>query len=87
LQAIHLIADRLDGKTVQVIDSNDVPLEAMTEQQLMAIIRGGSPEPLDEPSYPFARPVSRTVPRSKDCATFGYWGSRARYAPPVRPQK
>jgi hypothetical protein len=24
----------------------------MTDQQLFAIIRGGSPEPVDEPNYP-----------------------------------
>jgi hypothetical protein len=52
LQAIRKIADRLDGKATQVIDRGDVPLEAMTDQQLMTIIRGGSREPVDEPSYP-----------------------------------
>jgi hypothetical protein len=51
LQAIQQIADRLDGKCAQVIERGDVPVEAMTDQQLMAISRGGSRELLDEPSY------------------------------------
>jgi hypothetical protein len=40
LGAIQQIADSLDGKAVQAIERSDVPLEAMTDQQLMAIIRG-----------------------------------------------
>ena len=43
LQAIREIADRLDGRAVQAVERG--PVEAMTDQQLMAIIRGGSPEP------------------------------------------
>ena len=39
LQAIQQIADRLDGKCAQVIERGDVPVEAMTGQQLMAISR------------------------------------------------
>jgi hypothetical protein len=50
LQAIQQIADRLDGKPVQALERGDVPAEAMTDQQLMAIIRGGSCEPLNEPA-------------------------------------
>jgi hypothetical protein len=42
LQAIQQIADRLDGKPAQVLETGVIPLEAMTDQQLMAIIRGGS---------------------------------------------
>jgi hypothetical protein len=42
LQAIQQIADRLDGKPVQALERGDVPVDAMTDQQLMAIIRGGS---------------------------------------------
>ncbi len=45
LQAIQQIADRLDGKCAQIIEHGDVPIEAMTDQQLMAIIRGGSGAP------------------------------------------
>jgi hypothetical protein len=52
LQAIREVIDRLDGKAVQSIESSDIPLERMTDQQLMAIIQGGSREPVDEPRYP-----------------------------------
>jgi hypothetical protein len=37
LQAIQQIADRLDGKPAQAIERGDVPVEAMTDRQLMAI--------------------------------------------------
>ena len=64
LGAIQHIADSLDGKAVQAIERSDVPLEAMTDQQLMAIIRGGSCEPLKEPKHlmicpPLASVVTR----------------------------
>jgi hypothetical protein len=39
------------GKPAQAIERSDAPLEAMTDQQLFAIIRGGSCDPVDEPSY------------------------------------
>jgi hypothetical protein len=51
IQAIREIADRLDGKPTQAIERSDLPLEAMTDQQLFAIIRSGSREPVGEPSY------------------------------------
>jgi hypothetical protein len=51
LQAIKEIADRLDGKSVQAIERGEVRLEDMSDGQLLAIARGGSREPLDEPSY------------------------------------
>jgi hypothetical protein len=51
LQAIQQIADRLDGKPTQAIECGDAPVEAMTDQQLMAIARSGSRELLDEPIY------------------------------------
>jgi hypothetical protein len=51
IQAIREIADRMDGKPAQAIERGDAPLEAMTDQQLFAIIRGGSREPVVEPSY------------------------------------
>ena len=51
LSAIREIADRLDGKPTQTLENGDAPLEAMTDQQLMAIIQGGSGEPVDEPSF------------------------------------
>ena len=52
LQAIKEVFDRLDGKPVQAIERGDIPIEAMTDQQLMAIIRGGIPEPLEETDVP-----------------------------------
>jgi hypothetical protein len=36
----------LDGKCAHAIERGDLPLEAMTDQQLMAIGCGGSREPL-----------------------------------------
>jgi hypothetical protein len=51
LQAIREVIDRLDGKPTQAIERGDAPLEALTDQQLFAIIRSGSREPVDEPSY------------------------------------
>ncbi|MGC2316849.1 MAG: hypothetical protein WA615_10175 [Bradyrhizobium sp.] len=49
LQAIKEVFDQLDGKPVQAIERGDIPIEAMTDQQLMAIIRGGSCDPKNEP--------------------------------------
>jgi hypothetical protein len=51
LQAIKEVGDRLDGKCAQVIERGDARLEDMTDQQLMAVIRGGSRDPVDEPNY------------------------------------
>jgi hypothetical protein len=51
IQAIREIADRLDGKPAQAIERSDLPLEAMSDRELFAIIRGGPREPLDQPSY------------------------------------
>ena len=50
IQAIREIADRLDGKPAQAIERGDVSIEAVPDDVLLAIIRGGSREPLDEPS-------------------------------------
>jgi hypothetical protein len=61
LQAIREVIDRLDGKAVQSVERSDTPSERMTDQQLMAIIRGGSCEPLDEPSYPRICPPSEPL--------------------------
>lgn len=51
IQAIREIADRLDGKPAQAIEHSDVPLRSMTDEQLLAIISGGSWAP---PSKPLA---------------------------------
>jgi hypothetical protein len=52
LQAIREIADRLDGKPAQSIERGDVEVEVLSDPELFAIIRGGSCEPVHEPSYP-----------------------------------
>jgi hypothetical protein len=41
LQAIREIADRLDGKPVQALERGDIPVEAMTDQQLMVMRTAG----------------------------------------------
>jgi hypothetical protein len=51
LQAIKEVGDRLDGRPAQAIERGDVPVEVLSDRELFAIIRGGSREPLDEPSY------------------------------------
>jgi hypothetical protein len=48
LEAIKQVADRLDGRPPQAIEHGNAPIEAMTDQQLMAIARGGSREPMIE---------------------------------------
>jgi hypothetical protein len=50
LPSIREIADRLDGKCTQVIERGDLPVDALTDAELYAIIRGGSREPLDVPA-------------------------------------
>jgi hypothetical protein len=52
MQAIKEVGDRLDGKCAQVIERGDVSAEVLPDCELFAIIRGGSREPVDEPSYP-----------------------------------
>ena len=44
LAAIREIADRLDGKPVQMLDRRDVPLNQLTDEQLLAIASAGLPE-------------------------------------------
>jgi hypothetical protein len=51
IQAIREIADRLDGKPPQAIERGDAPLEALSDRELFAIIRGGSRGQVDEASY------------------------------------
>lgn len=48
LQAIKEVGDRLDGKCAQVIERGEVSVEMLSDRELYAIIRAGSPEPLDE---------------------------------------
>ena len=65
LQAIRAVFDRLDGRPAQAIERGDTRLEDMTDQQLMTLIRGGSPETLDEPSYPRICPPSEPLRSAK----------------------
>jgi hypothetical protein len=44
LAAIREIADRLDGKPVQMLDRRDVPLNQLTDEELEAIAAGALPE-------------------------------------------
>ena len=44
LAAIREIADRLDGKPAQVIDRGDVPINQLTDEELLAIAGGALPE-------------------------------------------
>ena len=44
LAAIREIADRLDGKPAQVIDRRDVPINQLTDEELLAIAAGALPE-------------------------------------------
>jgi hypothetical protein len=43
LQAILQIADRLDGKCAQIVERGDVSVEALSDRELFAIIRGEAP--------------------------------------------
>ena len=63
LQAVKEIGDRLDGKCAQTIERGDVPMEALSDAELYAIILGGSLEPPDVPNYPLICPPSQ--PRGK----------------------
>jgi hypothetical protein len=44
LAATREIADRLDGKPSQVIDRRELPLEQLTDAELVVIATGASPE-------------------------------------------
>ena len=49
LGAIQQIADRLDGKPSQAIERGEVPLEKMTDEEILAMMRARLCEPLREP--------------------------------------
>ena len=62
LQAIKEVGDRLDGKCTQTIERGDLSVEMLSDRELFVIIRGGSCEPVDEPSpCRFAGPISGAV--------------------------
>ena len=43
--AIKEVEDRLDGKCTQVVERGDIPVEVLSDAELLTIIRGGSREP------------------------------------------
>jgi hypothetical protein len=51
VQRIREVIDRLDGKAVQAVERSDRRVEEIKDQELLAIVRGGLPDPLDEPTY------------------------------------
>ena len=55
MQAVKEVMDRLDGKAVQAIERNDMrSIRRMSDDELLAIAQGGSPEPVDD--YPMIGP-------------------------------
>jgi hypothetical protein len=50
LQAIKEVGDRLDGKCAQVIERGDVPIDELSDAELMEIARNGSRQHLNEPA-------------------------------------
>ena len=48
LAAIREIADRLDGKSVQMLDRRDVSINELTDAELLAIAAGALPEHKDD---------------------------------------
>jgi hypothetical protein len=66
LEAIKQVADRLDGRPPQAIEHGNVSVEVLSDRELFAIIRGGQPEPGEEPRYPMivgARAPTDVKPR------------------------
>jgi hypothetical protein len=51
LAALREIGDWLDGHPARMVEGGDVKVEVLSDRELFAIIRGGLPEPVDEPSY------------------------------------
>jgi hypothetical protein len=56
LPSIRELVDRLDGKATQAIECADVPIERLTDEQLLAIAAGGVP---DNDMMPKALPPPR----------------------------
>ena len=69
LAALREIGDRLDGKPAQIIERGDVPVEALSDAELFAIIRGGLGDPLDEPTRTGDVTGGYAVVPSKFCKT------------------
>ena len=62
LAAIREVADRLDGKPVQMLDPRDLPIHQLTDEQLLAIAAGALPEPPEEPSVLLLPPAPKAMP-------------------------
>ena len=60
LPSIRELVDRLDGKATQAIECADVPIERLTDEQLLAIAAGGVP---DNDMMPKALPPPRKFSR------------------------
>ena len=60
LPSIGELVDRLDGKATQAIECADVPIERLTDEQLLAIAAGGVP---DNDMMPKALPPPRKFSR------------------------
>ena len=60
LPSIRELVDRLDGKATQAIECADVPIERLTDEQLLAIAAGGLP---DNDMMPKALPPPRKFSR------------------------
>ena len=59
LGAIREIADRLDGKPVQVVDRRDVPIEELSDSELHLIASGGLAQS-NTPKVLLIPPASKT---------------------------
>ena len=61
MAAIREIADKLDGKPVQMLDRREVPVTEMTDAELFAIAAGGLPERKEYCSAPSSRTEVHTL--------------------------
>ena len=69
VQALREVFDRLDGRPPQAIEYGYVSVEMLSDGELFAIIREGSCEPVDEPSYAM---IARAYMSKKRLGRFGF---------------
>ena len=62
LAAIREVADRLDGKPVQMLDRRGVSINELTDAELLAFAAGALPEPPEEPSVLLLPPAQKAMP-------------------------
>ncbi|WP_192733524.1 hypothetical protein [Bradyrhizobium sp. OAE829] len=60
LAAIRELADRLDGKPVQVVDRHDASIQELTDADLHLIASGGLPQSEQPKLLPAPAPKTRT---------------------------